>query len=170
MLLRFERAFWRDVRRSHLLVFPREPDEPTMWVFDHDAFDGEPVLDCHVFHSATHHVIDEPGAVDWVLAMLGPALGRPCPPPTAVAMTSWTTDPWSGGAYTHLPPGASPADADLLGQPVGDRLLFAGEHTQSDRLGYADGAMNSGLREAARLLGTRDVRVAPLPRPGTGSA
>ena len=91
--------------------------------------------------------------------MLAAATGRPCPQPTAVAVTSWADDPWTGGAYTHIPPGASPADADLLGEPVGGRLLFAGEHTQSARLAYADGALTSGIREAKRLLGRRAVRI-----------
>ena len=67
-------------------------------------------------------------------------------------MTSWATDPYSRGAYSHLPVGASPDDLDDLGKPVGGRLLFAGEHTQSARTGYADGAMSSGVREAKRLL------------------
>ena len=78
-----------------------------------------------------------------------------------MAVTSWATDVHCGGGYTHVPPGADPCDADLLGQPIAGRLLFAGEHTQSARLGYADGAMSSGLREAPRLLGSR---------PGTVSA
>jgi monoamine oxidase len=76
-----------------------------------------------------------------------------------VAVTSWAADPWAGGAYTHIPPGASPADADLLGDPVDGRVLFAGEHTQSARLAYADGALNSGIREAKRLLGMPAVRL-----------
>ena len=42
---------------------------------------------------------------------------------------------------------------DLLGEPVHGRLLLAGEHTQSARYGYADGAYVSGLR-AAQLLTT----------------
>jgi hypothetical protein len=50
----------------------------------------------------------------------------PCPAPIAVAVSSWANDPYSGGGYTHIPPGADPADADLLGQPIGGRLLFAG--------------------------------------------
>ncbi len=76
-------------------------------------------------------------------------------------MTSWGTDPYTSGAYTHIPPEASPADADLLGEPVGGRLLFAGEHTQSARLAYADGAMTSGIREAKRLLGQSAVHLGP---------
>lgn len=52
-----------------------------------------------------------------------------------------------------MTPGSSNADLDLLGTPVAGRVLFAGEHTQSKRVGYADGAMSSGVREAKRLLG-----------------
>jgi polyamine oxidase len=77
----------------------------------------------------------------------------------AVAVTRWADDPLTGGAYTHIPPGSEPADADLLGEPVAGRLLFAGEHTQSARLAYADGAMTSGVREAKRLLGSSSVRL-----------
>jgi len=91
--------------------------------------------------------------------MLGEAIGRPCPEPAAVAVTSWASDPWTRGAYTHIPPGASPADADLLGEPIGGRLLFAGERAQSARLAYADGTLTSGIREAKRLLGTPAVRI-----------
>jgi monoamine oxidase len=76
-------------------------------------------------------------------------------------VTSWANDLYASGAYTHIPPGANPADADLLGQPIGGRLLFAGEHTQSARMAYADGAMTSGIREAKRLLGQRSVRLGP---------
>ena len=87
---------------------------------------------------------------------LAAALG-PCPEPVAVAVTGWADDPYAGGSYTHVTPGSSNADLDLLGTPVAGRLLFAGEHTQSARLGYADGAMTSGIREAKRLLGAPAV-------------
>ena len=56
-----------------------------------------------------------------------------------------------------MPPGCSNADLDLLGAPVAGRILFAGEHTHSARVGYADGAMTSGIREAKRLLGLPEV-------------
>jgi polyamine oxidase len=91
--------------------------------------------------------------------MLAEAIGGPCPEPTAMAVTSWANDPYSGGAYTHIRPGGNPADADLLGEPIGGRLLFAGEHTQSARMAYADGAMTSGIREAKRLLSEPSVHL-----------
>ena len=48
---------------------------------------------------------------------------------------------------------------DAHGQPV-DRICFAGEHTGSERAGYADGAMLSGIREAKRLLQQSTVGLA----------
>lgn len=155
----FDRPFWRDHGVPHLITFPREANQPSMWVLGDDAFGGGPVLIAEIFHTATHHIrgknADE--SADWVLEAVAEALGASCPAPSAVAVSSWADDPYSAGAYSHIPPGATPADADLLGEPVGGRLLFAGEHTQSVRLVYADGAMASGIREAKRLLGKANV-------------
>jgi len=76
-------------------------------------------------------------------------------------VTSTTPEPYGLGAYSHIPPGAAAADADLPGEPLHGRLLFAGEHTQSARLVYADGAMASGIREAKRLLQRAHVNLGP---------
>jgi monoamine oxidase len=161
--LRFTEPFWRAAGFPQLMVFPSEPGEWMVWAMGLDAFGGGPVLVFFVFHSAAERLAgadaDADAWADWALGTLAAATGRPCPRPTAVAVTSWAADPWTAGAYTHIPPGANPADADLLGEPVGGRLLFAGEHTQSARLTYADGALTSGIREAKRLLGTPAVRI-----------
>ena len=161
--LRFGEPFWRAAGFPHMMLFPRDPGEWMVWVMGLDAFGAGPALVFFVFHSAAGRVLgaDRDDAVRWALGMLAEAIGGPCPEPVAVAVTSWATDPYSGGAYTHIPPGASPADADLLGEPVGGRLLFAGEHTQSARLAYADGAMTSGIREAKRLLSQSSVHFGP---------
>jgi polyamine oxidase len=160
--LRFDEPFWRAAGVPHGLIFPKAPADPAIWVLGLDGFGGGPVLVFQVFHSLTGHVLDgtERDAVRWALEMVRQMTGGPCPEPVAAAVTSWASDPWSGGAYTHIPPGAEPADADVLGEPVGGRLLFAGEHTQSARMAYADGAMTTGIREAKRLLGQPSVRLA----------
>ena len=159
--LRFDHPFWRPAGLSHLMIFPRHPDEPTLWLFDLDAFGAGPSLVAHVFHSDTGHVLDVPpnDAAEWVLSLISEALGEPCPRPIATAVSAWAHDPFTRGAYTHVPPAAHPGELDLLGKPIGGRILFAGEHTQSARAGYADGAMTSGIREAKRLLGTATVRL-----------
>jgi polyamine oxidase len=159
--LRFAEPFWRQAGFPHLMFFPREPDDWLVWAMGLDGFGGGPVLVFFVFHSAAERLAGAgpDAAVRWALGRLAEAVGQPCPEPVAVAVTAWADDPWSAGSYSHIPPGASPADADLLGQPIGGRLLFAGEHTQSARLVYTDGALTSGIREAKRLLGTPAVRL-----------
>ncbi len=161
--LRFTEPFWRAAGFPHLVIFPRDPGEWIVWVMGLDAFGAGPALVFFVFHSNAGQIIDrgQDEAVRWALGLLGEALGAPCPEPVEVAVTSWGTDPYTSGAYTHITPEASPADADLLGEPVGGRLLFAGEHTQSARLAYADGALTSGIREAKRLLGQAAVNLGP---------
>jgi polyamine oxidase len=165
VVLTFDQAFWRTAGFAHLMLFPRDPDEPTMWVIGHDAFDAAPNLVFFIFHSVVSQVIQATPAdtADWALGLLAEAIGAPCPAPAAVTVTSWATDPYSLGAYSHIPPGAAPGDADLLGEPLHGRLLFAGEHTQSARLVYTDGAMASGLREAKRLLRRAHVNIGPAP-------
>jgi monoamine oxidase len=157
--LKFATPFWRNAGWSHLVVFPPDPAEPASWVFDLDAFGIGPILVCHVLHSATGHVstASPTPAGRWVTDQLAAALEAPCPEPLEVAVTRWADDPYAAGAYTHVTPGSSNADLDLLGTPVGGRILFAGEHTQSARVGYADGAMTSGIREAKRLLRASEV-------------
>jgi polyamine oxidase len=157
VVLAFETAFWREEGLSHQVLFPPETDEPSMWVFDLDAFGAGPALSCHVFHGATHRVTEDRDAVRWCLDKLTTAFGRRLPDPTGSVVSSWAADRFTGGSYTHCPPGSTPSDADLLGEPLAGRLLFAGEHTQSARLGYADGAFSSGRREALRLLAASEA-------------
>jgi len=165
--LKFAEPFWREAGFPHLMIFPREPGQWMVWVMGLDSFGNDPVLVFFVFHSAAERLAGAgPGApVRWALGLLSEAIGRPAPEPIATAVTAWADDPYTQGAYTHIPPGATPADADLLGQPASGRLLFAGEHTQSTRLAYADGALTSGIREAKRLLGTPSVRLTANTKP-----
>jgi polyamine oxidase len=161
--LRFDQPFWRAAGWPHVMIFPSNPEEPTVWAIGLDAFGAGPVLVFFMFHSAAGRMLagttDE--AARWVLDLLAEAIGEPCPAPTQVAVTSWANDRYAGGAYSHIPPGADPSDADMLGEPIGGRLLFAGEHTLSSRIAYADGAMTSGIREAKRLLSQPSVHLGP---------
>jgi polyamine oxidase len=159
--LAFERPFWREAGTPHVVVFPADPNEPAIWVLGDDGFGGGPILTALIFRSSAHRVLETtPGdCADWLLALLSEAIVEPCPAPIGIARSSWGTDRFSYGAYSHIRPGACPDDADALGGPVGGRVLFAGEHTQNARLAYADGAMSSGIREAKRLLRTTAVHL-----------
>jgi monoamine oxidase len=68
--------------------------------------------------------------------------------------TAWASDRYARGAYSHCLPGRYGARA-VLTRPVGDRLVFAGEHTEQSAYGTLHGAQLSGMRaaaEARRLL------------------
>lgn len=90
-------------------------------------------------------------AVAWAQAALRRMFGQ-APDPVRTLRTGWTLDPFALGAYSHVPVGATPADFDRLAEPVGKRLLFAGEATCRQHWACVHGAHVSGLREAARLL------------------
>ena len=67
----------------------------------------------------------------------------------------WRSDPFSRGAYSYAGVGGRHAGAELAA-PVDATLFFAGEATQSDgRNATVHGAIASGRRAAAQVLGTR---------------
>jgi hypothetical protein len=81
----------------------------------------------------------------------GAGEGAELPLPSRVFTTRWLHDPYSLGAYSCLPQGASLEHFDAFAQPHG-RVLFAGEHTQSKDFGCLHAALESGQRAANDLL------------------
>lgn len=73
------------------------------------------------------------------------------PYPKAVLRTRWRDDPFARGAYSYAGIGVTAEDFAALGRPVGDSLLFAGEHTHPQYRASVHGAYLSGLREAERI-------------------
>jgi monoamine oxidase len=67
-------------------------------------------------------------------------------------LSTWDDDPWVEAAYSTRTPGFDPGDPDLLARPAGP-LHFAGEHTAGPWSGLMEGALRSGHRAAAELLG-----------------
>ncbi len=64
----------------------------------------------------------------------------------------WHGDPFSRGAYSYVPAGAL-GDHDVLSEPVGDSLYFAGEATEASGHGATvHGAIASGRRAARQVL------------------
>ena len=134
-------------------------------VINLEPFVGEPVILGYAFGTTVGLVSDGDAAtaVERLLGVVERIAGQR-PTPVAIIRTGWAADPFTRGAYSYVPVGASPADFDLLGEPVEGRILFAGEATSQRRVGYADGAMTSGIREAKRLLQTPDVELRPADR------
>jgi hypothetical protein len=68
-----------------------------------------------------------------------------------VHVTSWTTDPFIRGAWSVAGPGATPQRLRLA-EPVGQRVLIAGEATDDGLWGTVGGAWASGERAADQAL------------------
>src|SRR5205085_3339982 len=95
----------------------------------------------------------------WAWERVRTAFGEDSPAPTWGQRRSWDGDPLPRGAYPYSGGGSAPADISTLAEPVDERVFFAGEATYRHHWAGAHGAVASGYREAARLLG--DPRVLP---------
>jgi monoamine oxidase len=76
-------------------------------------------------------------------------------PIVATHRVTWEDDPFARGGYAYADPGFDPAWKPLLSRRARN-IVFAGEHTSRDHQGYMEGAIESGQRAAAELLGQAD--------------
>ena len=69
-------------------------------------------------------------------------------------ITCWSSDPYTLGAYSHIPIGGLPTDIDMMAKPYYDGMLqFAGEATSRLYPGTVHGALLSGERAALHIAG-----------------
>lgn len=146
VVLAFDQPFWPQSRPMIGLV---GADQPVS-----DLVNGLLVTDTPILIGLrsgeaawSREALSDRDAVAQVVAALG------APEPTGAIVTRWGTDPYSLGSYSFIAVGSSPDDMRVLGEPVGERLLFAGEATNPEFFGTVHGAYLSGIREAKRILG-----------------
>jgi monoamine oxidase len=142
--LRFAERFWPE---SVWQITQVAADHAFGVWFDFTRHVGAPAL------LAFHNPVASPGlgpeergaaAIAALRAMFGS-----CPEPEEVLVTDWCGDPWSRGAYSYIPLGASADDMRALAEPVSERLLLAGEVTVAEHYGTVEAAFRSGGRAAA---------------------
>ena len=106
-------------------------------------------------HGEMLAALPEPMAVQEGLARLVQCVG-PLPHRRLVrgAFTNWASDPLHRGGYAYLRPGGGSA-RQWLGQPVLDRLRFAGEAVAQDLAQTCGGAFLSGQQAAQQILQRR---------------
>ncbi|WP_421696126.1 flavin monoamine oxidase family protein [Aestuariivirga sp.] len=69
--------------------------------------------------------------------------------------THWASDPYTRGGYSHAKPGRA-ASRLLFSEPVGDRIVLAGEHCSIPHYSTVQGAHLSGIaagEKALKLMG-----------------
>ena len=82
----------------------------------------------------------------------------PVPQPKDARVTRWLSDPWSRGAYSYVPIGASFDQYANLARPIDNRLFFAGEATTKDHPATVHGAYLTGQRAASQIAATTQDR------------
>ena len=146
VVLSFEEAFWPESPDMIGLV---GPNQPVADLVSGLTFAGTPLLVGLRGGAAarSREALSDQDAIGEVLAALG------APEPSGALVTRWAADPSARGSYSFLAVGSTPADLRALAEPLGERLLFAGEATHEEFFATVHGAYMSGIREAGRILG-----------------
>ena len=66
--------------------------------------------------------------------------------------THWASDPYALGGYSHAKPGKA-ASRLKFAEPVGDRIVLAGEHCSIPFYSTVHGAHLSGIAAAEKTSG-----------------
>ena len=128
---------------------------PPMWWQPSDGHEtDETIMTAFVTGDWARELHDEgeEGALEHGFQTLQRELGRELPRPLAAVMVNWIDDPFALGGYSVAPPGAVNA-REMLAQPLGERLFWAGEATAPNAWSSTvHGAYESGRRAAAEIL------------------
>jgi monoamine oxidase len=151
VLLRFERCFWRD--DNQLLGYASEELGRFIEWWNYAALAGSPILSFWSHGNAARQ-LDKAGpqaALEEAMKSLRAIFSSAVTDPVAWLVTNWDADPFSQGAHSFLPVGASYEQLDVLAAPLDQRVFFAGEATSRRHPATVHGAWLSGVREAERI-------------------
>jgi monoamine oxidase len=99
------------------------------------------------------------------MSVLRRMFGNSVPDPVGYLYPRWLSDPWAMGSYTYPAVGNRDSDRTTYGEPVGNRLYFAGEGTRLLDNATVHGALNAGEAVACRIfldhVGTETQVIAP---------
>jgi monoamine oxidase len=135
-----------------LQVVDAAPGEFAEWVTLHRVT-GRPALFGFNAAGAAERIegLDDAATVDLAMRRLRGVFGRSIPSPVAAQVSRWKADPWARGSYSCVPTGSLPSQRRALGEPLDDRVVFAGEHCHPTHPATVHGAYLSGLEAARRL-------------------
>jgi hypothetical protein len=169
--LRFSSQLWENKTMAVLLdgptgeCWPPKVYQPT--VTDH-------VLTCFTMgknSEVMEALPDDTARLNRALVDLDAAFGGTATPAFIEGFVmNWTASPYTLGSYSFPAPGTRPTSGptmrEVLAQPVGTTLYFAGEATHNTMASTVPGAMQSGERAGGEI----DTQLGGPPAPGTPTA
>lgn len=149
--LKFPEIFWNEEIESFGFIGD-EVGEWSDWM-SFVPYVGAPVL--MAFHGGEKGFAIENLSDDVIIAgamkTLRVIYGDAIPEPEGYLITRWGKDPFSFGAYSHIPPFASGDDLDALFKPMDGVLFFAGEATSREYPATQHGAYLTGVAAAKEI-------------------
>jgi monoamine oxidase len=158
VLVRYDRAFWRDRGRSGMVMW-REP--PGLFACDASRDAAHPQL---------AFFIGGPLAIEWsrhgetalraeIEARLVAALGPEAGGMSDLTIRDWTGDRWSGGAYSDLVVDMRARHAEDELRAGAPPLFFASSELSPSFPGYIEGAIVAGRQAAAEIAASLGGRL-----------
>lgn len=144
----WERAFWDDV--PFIFYTPERRDVFNYFVNLNAVHLGSNALMTFAVGREARAAMSNAQAVDLAMTHLRDIYGSRATEPIATRNSSWTTDPFTRGAYSFTSIDTRMHHFDDLAAPVGN-VHFAGEHTHRDYFSTVHGAYLSGLRAAKEI-------------------
>ncbi len=151
--LQFSDVFWD--KQTHLLGYiATNKGEWAEWLNIY-RYTKQPVL--LGFNAGSYgkaiELLSDTEIVARAMQTLRQMYGAKIPNAIGYLITRWQQDPFSYGSYSCMTTGATPRDRKILGEPVNERLFFAGEATSQEYPATVHGAFLSGV-EAAKKINT----------------
>ena len=153
LYLQFPEVFWD--KQTHLLGYMAiNKGEWAEWLNIY-RYTKQPVL--LGFNAGSYggaiELLPDKEIISSAMETLRQMYGSQIPNPTGFLITRWQQDPFSYGSYSYIATGATPSDRQTLGEPIDNRLFFAGEATSQKYPATVHGAFLSGV-EAAKKINT----------------
>jgi monoamine oxidase len=152
LYLRFPYVFWE--QEPDVLGFSR-PERGGFAVWHNmEKITGQPILMGFTSGQSAIHIeaLRDPEIVALAMERLRGFYGDEIPEPMDYKITRWHADPFSLGSYSYFALATELGDRAILAEPVGNKVLFAGEATIDRAFAQVPGAYMTGLREADRII------------------
>jgi monoamine oxidase len=146
VILEFEKIWWKDVFWVDL------DSKFHFYMFQDHYFENAPYMVCCISGEFGYEVEKMPRdeIINLIMKHLTTSFQN-VPKPKSSYVTRWGGSNLSYGSYTYYKVGTKEKHFDIVGEPLTERIFFAGEGSISRGASFANGAILSGLREADRI-------------------
>ena len=150
--LAFPKPFWPIDKHALVHATDNMGEYPTF--INMARYSDQPVLLAMIPQSYRNALEGVPNATlaKEAYAVLQAMYGTNIPAPTKIVRSTWQADPLFRGAFSYNKIDAEGEDRDILAQPIGDKIFFAGEATHRKKYGSVGGAYDTGQRAAREVF------------------